>query len=434
MFKQSPLFKFTTIVLGILLTGVLPAGYAMTHAENAAAARYLDAVLAAVDRAEERLPELTAIAEQIAGRHLKGGTIGTYWQNQSLGSELLGRAGNMIHIGHHRSWSEERTAEQQAHNLTILAFDRTPTPIDLNFLRQDAARGFLMIGMGPIKHPDIEPLVDEFDIFIDTETGADDRQVILEDGTRVGQINHIVHALHGWILMAETVGALTRQDKMPTMWRSYSWPDGREWGNRYLGKQQFHETIHVPPQPAGELGRQYINEIRSRIRILRHQEVSAIQKAGRLIGDEILANRKVPVAWEGHMPEGYVALRDDAAWCQAFQLHLFLEGQRADYLRKAPNGVLALRLGSSGIDPHGPPLFREKNQPWILVTGEHPDPEWQGSEADALHYVPLPIPFGDSCVTVEGYPFPLFASSGIIQAVGYESILVEAVTHARAKE
>ncbi|OGV72125.1 MAG: hypothetical protein A2269_05905 [Lentisphaerae bacterium RIFOXYA12_FULL_60_10] len=418
----------------VLAVWVLMSGIA-GHAEPAPARMvspsfaYLQTVLEACDRALTNLPAFTATAERMAVRHLKGGVIGTYWGNQSLGPELYGRSGNFVHIGHERPWKKDRTDAERAEDMTILGFDRALDAEDRGFLERDKKRGFLMIGLGPRDHPDIAPVVPEFEVFFDTGTGADDRQVLLSDGTRVGHLNHVINALHGWVLMAETVGALTRHGKMPTMWKSYGWPDGKDWGNRYLGKQQFHDDIQVPPCPAGELGRRYIEAIRSLVIQFRDRELDSVRQAGVRMGDEIKAGRKIQVAWEGHMPEGYVALRDDAAWCVSVQLHLFLESQREGFRKGVPDGALVLRLGTYGLDPLGPPLFKEKNQPWILVAGDHNQPDWLGEKAGAPLYVPLRFPFGDACVNLEGYPIPLFAPSGIMQAVAYEAILVEAIAH-----
>jgi len=37
-------------------------------------------------------------------------------------------------------------------------------------------------------------------------------------------------------------------------------------------------------------------------------------------------------------------------------------------------------------------------------------------------------PFGDACVEIKGYPFKVFAPSGVMQLVSYEAINVEVLS------
>jgi len=396
--------------------------------EKSAAIGFLDAVLAECDKALTNINAYVAIGEKIAERHIKGGAIGTYWGNQSLGPELYGRSGGMVNIGFDRIWKKERTPEEEALDTALFGFDRPLTSTDKHYFDKDKARGCMIVGFGPALHPQIKSYAEKCDVFFDTGFGNDDRVVAL-NGMRAGQMNHIANALHGWMVIAETVGALTRKGKMPCMWKSYGWPDGKEWGNKYLYKMQFDDEHPVPPQPAGSLAEKYVKQIRSMVEKLKQNEIEDIQKAGRMVGDEIKAGRKIAVAWEGHMPEGYVALRDDAKWCVSHQLHVWLADQRENFRKHVAPGTLVLRLGTYGIDPEGPPLIREKTDRWILITGEHIKPEYKGEAAGAPVYIALGFEFGDACVQIDKFPIPVFAPSGIMQAVAYEAVLSEAVAN-----
>jgi len=398
-------------------------------AETTAATAYLDAVLLACDRALTNMPAFITAGETIADRHIRGGAIGTYWGNQSMGPELYGRSGGMVNIGFDRIWKKERTPAEIGLDVAILGFDRTPTAADRKWFEEDKKRGCMMVGLGPRLHPDVAPYAAQCDVFLDTGFGGDDRVVSLVGTARVGHVNHVINALHGWMLTAETVAALTRRGKMPCMWKSYGWPDGKDWGNKYLFKQQFHDEYQVPPQPAGQLARRYVEAIRGLVVKLKEDELADIRTAGQWVGEEMKAARKVVVAWEGHMPEGYVALRDDRDWCTSSQLHLWLDSQREEHRKNTPDGALVIRLGTYGLDPVGPGFFKDKSQRWILVTGEHTKPEYKAENAGAPIYIALGFAFGDACVSIEGYPIPVFAPSGIMQAVAYEAILSEAVAY-----
>ena len=82
------------------------------------------------------------------------------------------------------------------------------------------------IGFGAKKMPELAAHATLSDAWFDTGRPADDRVVKLRDGSRVGKINHLVNVLYAWPLTGDAVGALTRQGKMPTMWKSWSWKDG----------------------------------------------------------------------------------------------------------------------------------------------------------------------------------------------------------------
>jgi hypothetical protein len=115
---------------------------------------------------------------------------------------------------------------------------------------------------------------------------------------------------------------------------------------------------------------------------------------------------------------------EDQAWAQSLQFHPFLESQRKDFSAHVPKGALVVRLGYHGIDPEARPLFREKKSRLICLAGENPDPAWQ-MPSDALVNINLLWPYGDACVSIAGYPFPVFAPSGIIQAAAYAALCAE---------
>jgi len=400
---------------------------------ESAAVKYLDVVLKECDNALSNINVYIACGEKIAQRHIKGGAIGTYWANQSLGPELYGRSGGMVNIGFDRIWKKEQLPFEKALNTALFGFDRTPTEVDRNLFDGDKAKGYMIVGFGPAEHPDVKPFASKCDIFFDTGYGNDDRVVELE-GMRAGHINHVVNALHGWMIIAETVGALTRNGKMPCMWKSYGWPDGKEWGNKYLFKKQFDDEHPVPPQPAGRLAEQYVRQIKKLIEKLKEDEIKDIEKAAKMAAEEIKAGRKIFVAWEGHMPEGYVALRDDKTWCESCQLHVWLEAQRENFKRCVPQDAMVIRLGTYGLEPTGVSLIKEKTKKWVLISGEHFKEECKGENAGASVYIALGYEFGDACVEIENFPIPVFAPSGIMQAVAYEAVIAQAVAYSNMQK
>lgn len=384
----------------------------------------LDGVLELCDEAEGRLPLAVRAGETIAERHLKGGAIGMWWENGCLGPELYGRAGNLVNIGFDRAWTTNRSDAEKAQNVALVGMEWPPWDTARRLIRTESQRKTFLLGFGPRTHPELADTVAACDLFFDTGFGTNDQVAVLADSRRAGHLNHVANALHGWMVMAEITSAFTRQGRMPSIWKSFSYPDGRAWGERYLFKQRFHDEFTVPPQPEGALARAYLDRIRHLIRRMQIEQIGHLRKAADLIAAEQRRGRKTVVAWAGHMPEAYVGQLEDRAWAQPIQLHLFLPEQRDSFRKNAPDGALVVRLGYHGLDPEGPPLFREKKSRLICLAGNHPDPKWQ-VPGDALVNIDLLWPFGDGCVALDGYPFPVFASSGILQAAAYSALCAE---------
>ena len=377
------------------------------------AGKAIDDAVALCASAENRMDEVTRIAELVADRHIAGGLIGFAFENQSLAMDLWGRSGSMMHVGFTRPWKQDRTDAEKRQDVGIVAYDRAPAQSDLGELRKLKERGVYLIGFGPGGAAELQDHRALCDAWIDSGVTSG-----------WGRRQTLANAINGWTLMAETVGALTRRGKMPTIWKSYSHDDGKAWADKYFGKAQFHDDLSVPPHPKGELGRRWLTQIRSNLLRLKHTQLEGLTRAGKRIKAAHDAGEKVIVAWQGHMPQAYVGQFDDRDRMIAAELHPFLESQIKEYSSKTPNGALVLALGYHGVDPREIELWKRKSQKVILMSGEHPDPTWQPGQG-LEQSIDLGFAFGDACVTLEAYPIRLFAPSGIMQLVAYEAILAE---------
>lgn len=417
-------YKMTLWLLGTLTlfsTWIASTAYS---GQRSPAIQVLEHVLLLCDQAESKLEEAIAAGEMLAKRHLAGGAIGAWWQNGCLGPELYGRSGNFVNIGFDRIWTNHRTKDEKSMDTALIGMEWPPWTTERKLLENEARQATMVIGFGPKKHPDIEEFLNSFNIFFDTGFGADDRVADIGNNRKAGHLNHVANALHAWMVMAETTAALTRQGKMPVMWKSYSYDDGREWGERYLRKQQFHQHIQVPPQSSETLSIAYFNHIRKLIRLLLQEESEHFQKAARWIAKEFSLGRSTVVAWAGHMPGAYVGRLEDHRWAHPVQLHLFLRGQRQAFLNETEKGALVVRLGQQGFNPKGRDIFGQNGNRVIHMAGGHPSPDWSMPD-DALVTIDLKWEFGDACVPIEGYPFPVFPPSGIMQAAAYAALCAE---------
>lgn len=372
---------------------------------------------------EKRLPYHTAVAETVARRHLQGGALGFVIVNGvALCEELTGRAGGMVNLGFDRVWKGDRTAAEKANDIALVSWEKVPGPGELAKLQELKNKGMYIVGFGPKTMPELAEQVKLCDAFFDAGTGADDRVVTLPDGTKAGRSINLVNALNGWAFIAELVSALTRQGKMPAMYLAYLYPEGIEWGKRYQGTKQFHDDYTVAPIPRGELGRKFLRTIAGYTRTFLHSQMNSVRKSVDLIYPEVSRGDKLLVLTTGHMPYAYVGKYEDSRWVHPVDFQWM--GQKDAVVNAKAQGKLALRLGYFGETPEMKELLRNQQFRLIYISSDNPREGYRIAQ-ERLVNIDTCMPFGDACVEINNYPIKLFAPSGIMQIVAYESVNTE---------
>ncbi|MDH3585173.1 MAG: hypothetical protein OER86_13260, partial [Phycisphaerae bacterium] len=285
------------------------------------AERYVRAAIDAVDTTEASLPLITRVADLVADRHLKGGLIGFPWIGSTLEQEICGRSGGLMHVGFKRPWKTDRTEAEKKNDVAIFSWDRKPNPGDLKRIKQYRQQEVMVLGFGPRGMPELAEHVMACDHWIDTHTGKQDRVIQTADGRLVGKTNHLRNALNGWAFVAEVVAALTRRGKMPTMWKSWGYPDGKAWSDKLFRKKQFHDEYKIAPVAEGDLSRAFLRRMRSQIRQFGNTQLGSVRQAAKLIDAEAAEGRKTIVASSGHMAMNYVAKYDDGRWAVNNEVH-----------------------------------------------------------------------------------------------------------------
>ena len=383
-----------------------------------AATRYPEGARATPGETAARMDTLSKQAEVGAERHVNGGAIGILAWDRPLHAELMGRAGGFVHFGFERVWTRRRTDEQRANDIVIIELTGRFRGRDRWRLREHRDQGHYIIGFGSADDPAYEDVRDLCDVVIDHGLGEQHHRIELADGTHAGDAAHLVNTANAWVFTGELVAALTRRGHMPTMWMAYLYPEGHAWGDRYLGKQQFHDEFDIAPIPAGKLGRAYLGHMRDLLTRFRDTQADAVQQAAKLISDEVRTDRKVFVAVAGHAMPFIVGYGRDGRWARGTEVYAHLPEFLAR-LDDVPRDVLVLRLGYYGL--HEDVAAKLKGRRVILLTNPHTDPVFQ-HDGGAMVKIDMACPFGDAVVEIENYPIRILPPSGIMQIAAYEAI------------
>jgi hypothetical protein len=309
------------------------------------------------------------------------------------------------------------------HNVAFIGWERPPGEGDLAQLQKLKDAGTYIIGFGPRGMSQLAPHLKLCDAFFDTGLGNDDRVVTLPNGAKAGRANLLVNMLNNWALTGEIVAALTRRGKMPTMWKSWMYPDGHDWSDKYYQKAQWHDEFNIAPIAAGVLSRAYLTEIRANIRSFTATQSPLVARAATMIADEMKAGRKTIVATQGHAPWRFVGQYEDARWAILSDFDASAPAQVENH-RKTPDGALVLRLGKHGLRKSEAAVLAEKKQRVILVTVPTPVAEFIPPAGLPLT-IDMQWKFGDAAIPIPNYPIKILPASGVMQVVAYESINTE---------
>lgn len=387
----------------------------------APAQAYLDFAFQACDRVETNLINISRVAEIVAKRHVSGGTIEILANGQSLGPELQGRSGGMIGMGG-KPFTNNRSDAEKTNAVALIGWETPPATSDNKIVQDARRRNCYLIGFGPRTMRELSPLILHCDVWFDTGFGDTDRVVHMTDGTSVGRGNLLLNTLHAWALTAEIVAALTREGKMPTMYKSIFCPDGRDWNSRYVGRQLFHEDLQITAVPRGMLAREYLNRIRGYLRQFQKNQMRAVEQTAQHIASELEQGKKTVVAMLGHMPRMYVGKAEDAAWASPLDFYGGSASQVKTYSESTSDGALVLRLGYSAQLQTETEIFTKKQQRVMLVVAEDTPRTDSYVPTNLLTCIEMGWEFGDACVAVPGYPIKILPPSGIMQLVVYECI------------
>ena len=408
------LMGFATVML--LIAGVCGSVSAemSTDAGVSPAVEYVDAILGAVDHIEENLPLIIEAAEQAADRLVAGGSLYAAGDEGGFVSEAYYRSGGMMML--------LPSGQEWAENDVVLAGTLNLNPDEQREeLRAMRAAGALVILFGSEQ----SPLKDEVDLLIGTGLSPGAVPAVTVEGWSepicpVAPVGNIA-AL--WTFEGELAAACTRRGQMPVMCLSIYMEGARERLTKYES-YAFHEDMVIDPVPPGQVGGDFLAEMRRCLEGMRDHQIPAFQEGGQKIANVIYSGYTGWVVARGHHLQHYpFGLPGDPG---------ILNSSMA-----ATKGTLQLWQLVAAMGPKDALVYvgyyqnptedlqhlRDARFPSVLIIG--------GQETNPITPNPWETnvdPYwerGDACVEIPGYDIKILPPAGVIQTAALWMIIGE---------
>ena len=385
-----------------------------TDAGASPAVQYVEAILDAVDHIEGNLPLMTEPAEQAADRLIAGGRLYAAGDERGFVSEAYYRSGGMMML----LPSGQEWAENDVVLVGTLNLNPDGQRAELRAMRE---AGALVILFGSEE----SPLKDEADFLISNGFLLGAAPVVTIEGWSepICPAAPVANIAALWTFEGELVAACTRRGKMPVMCLSIYMEGAQERLTKYE-PYAFHEDMVIAPVPPGQVGGDFLAEMRRCLGGMRAHQIPAFQKGGRRIASVI------------HI--GYTG------WVVARGHHL----QHHPFKLPGNPGILnSSRAATRGPDQLAQLVTAMGPKDALVYVGYYPNPTEYleylrvarfpsvfiigGQETDPLTPNPWETnidPYwerGDACVEIPGYDIKILPPSGVIQTTALWMIIGE---------
>lgn len=392
------------IAVPLMIAGAAVCMAAQPAESDPALTGYRDALLAQIAKLEAALPEMTLLAEKAADRIADGGNLYAAGE-EAFVIEAYWRAGGVFML--------EPLKEQplSAKDVVLAGAWRNDDKAVEAVCRKAKQAGAYVILFSPAFGDPKPPLAEL----------CDGHVVNFAPSEAVQRVSPIYDVTALWATTAELIGALSRKGKTPVMFQSVVVPNGRDRNDKYFRKDRtrmpFHEDLTVPPQPAGSLGKAYLDAIRRQVSGLRGPVLEQLNVAAALISERLRAGGSLYVQTISHFTEYEVRRAGVPSWVRApmpppkpeqlaapmkpgdIYFELGYVECRLPYIeavRKA-GGKSVVTLCHASVAPLDGP------QPDMLI-----DSQWI---------------YGDAAITLPGYDVPILPASGVLQTAIFWTVV-----------
>ena len=372
---------------------------------------YLTALLAGVEGLRPRLPAISEVADQIAGRLAADGRLLLASVRPDFTSEGFIRSGGLMLA---EEWRPQTRLSPD--DTVILGWSGASPNQELELLRDLRASGALIVGIGPSSWAGA-----------DSQVGADlflERAILLSEAVTApfGGEDYPLISLQNlvvlWTFTGEIVAALTRIGQMPAMYQSVLVAGARDRNAQFAGSR-FHQTHQVPAMPPRQVGGDYLDAIGAILRALIEEEARAIERVGAVCAQVLNDGRVIHAGMISHFPVHQHGAPGDPLYMRRLER---LDGESpsvAELERELQLGDLFFFLGYYRRPTQAYQVARRAGARIVeVITGDgldgQPPPD----------YVIRPKwPFGDAVTRVLGYDVEILPSSGIVQAAVYWAVV-----------
>ena len=255
---------------------------------------YLAVLLADIEGLRPRLPAISEVADQVAGRLVADGRLLLASVRPDFTSEGFIRSGGLM-------LAEEWTPETVLlpNDVVILGWSGAPPDQELELLQDLRASGALIVGIGPASWAGADEQLGA-DLFLESAIPLSE-EVTAPFGGEGYPLISLQNLVVLWTFTGEIVAALTRIGRMPAMYQSVLMAGARDRNARFVGSR-FHQTHQVPAILPGQVGGDYLDAIGGILRVLIAEETGAIDRVGAVCAQVLNDGCVVHAGMISHFP------------------------------------------------------------------------------------------------------------------------------------
>lgn len=370
---------------------------------------YFMALLAGLDDARRRLPQISTAAEAVADRVLAGGQLWLASEREDFVSEGHIRSGGLMFA---REWSATMCTPG---DVIIAGWPAAARDQALLLQLRDSGALILHIGPEPSRGGGSEPPTDETLLSSSVVWPA---AATAPFGGETYPLVSLQNLVLLWVLTGEIVAALSRRGHMPAMFQSVLVPGARARNAQFT--ERFHPTHSVAAMDAGFPGGDYLDGLGAILTNLAASQGDTIDAVAQAGAQVLQSGGSIHAGMISHFPMHQHGAPGDPLHMQRLSP---LDGETpstAEIEARVQSGDLLFFLGyyrrpvAAYEVAHraGARIVEIITGDGSMTAGEQPDyrirPGW---------------PFGDALTTVPGYDVEILPASGIVQTAIYWAVV-----------
>ena len=373
---------------------------------------YLEALMVGVEEARKDISQIVGAAEAVVPRLVAGGDLYIASVRPDFVSEGYTRSGGLMMLKPYDPVEEPSEKDAVLVGWTGTAPDQDPV-----LLGRLQDTGAFTVGIGPAAGE----LSAKVKVFLESVLPLPS-PVTVPFCNAAYPLVSLQNLILLWTFTGELVAALTRCGRMPAMYQSVLVPGARE-RNAGFRTHRFHQRHMVPSLPPGLLGGAYLDQIKSCLRTVCHQEIRAIEQVAQACADVWKRGNRIHAFLISHFPVHQAGAPGDAGFMDPLSICTGETPDLTELEKKLRPGDLFFFLGYYRRPVKAYEIVRRRACQIVEIITGTDEPAPAGPPPD---YVIRPgWPYTDSLVPVPGYDIRILPASGILQTAIYWAVVGE---------